>query len=154
MSPSDAPSIVDELAAFDRLLEVGIGRRPDVARALADRACDVIAIDVDEAALATHDGPYRTGRGDVVALAEAVDPLATLPVDSDDAGFDAVYGLNLPAELQRPTVETARRLDAACAFTTLGFEEPVVPVRRRSLTEGTLYVARQRDGDDPRRSRP
>jgi hypothetical protein len=53
-----------------------------------------------------------------------------------------VYACHLPAELQRPTVALARRLDAACAFTTLGFEEPVVPVTRRALGAAVLYVAR------------
>jgi hypothetical protein len=39
-------------------------------------------------------------------------------------------------------VALADRLDAACLFTTLGFEEPTVPVRRRSLPGTTVYVAR------------
>ncbi len=53
-----------------------------------------------------------------------------------------MYACNLPAELQRPTVALADRLDAVCVFTTLGFEEPVVPVRRRSVEGAAWYVAR------------
>lgn len=152
--PSSRSPLVDELAAFDRLLEIGVGERPEVARALARRGCDVVAIDVDSAAVddrepvpngdAAEFGSLRFRRGDVVALAETADPLGALangagpPID----GIDAVYGLNLPAELQRPAVELAERLGAACLFTTLGFEEPVVPVKRRPLGAETLYVAR------------
>ena len=170
MSPSDR-AVVSELATFDRLLEVGIGRRPAVARALGTRGCEVIAIDIDDAAVepeSTADRPYRTCRGDVVRLADAADPIASLPVDignpgappdaeaspdaeaPPDAGIDAVYALNLPAELQRPAVRLADRLDAACWFTTLGFEAPVVAVRRRQIEAETLYAARDRE-DERRR---
>ena len=164
-------TLVSELSRADRLLEVGIGRRPDVARALAERGCEVIAIDVDEAVLEMHgeeigadDRSCRTCYGDVVTLANAPDPIASLPIDvdaanddalaegrpedaTDETGIDAVYALNLPAELQRPTVDLARRLDAACSFTTLGFEEPAVPVRRRSVDGDTLYVAHEHAGE-------
>jgi len=57
--------------------------------------------------------------------------------------------VSLPAELQRSTVDLAERLNADCLFTTLGFEEPVVPVTRRTLSETTLYVARDRDESPP-----
>jgi uncharacterized UPF0146 family protein len=155
-------ALVAELDRFDRLLEVGCGDRLGVARDLADRGRDVIAVDVavdDEPGGATDesagenrsaneagtvpDGSLRVRRGDVVALADAAAPPSALGIGSEDAaGFDAVYARRLPAELQRPTVELATRLDAACLFTTLGFEEPVVPVERRSIPGTTLYVAR------------
>ena len=63
--------------------------------------------------------------------------------------IDAVYACHLPAELQRPTVALADRLEAVCVFTTLGFEEPVVPVRRRSVEGASLYVARGRRSSGP-----
>ncbi len=141
-----------ELDRFDRLLEVGCGDRLGVAEDLADRGRDVLAIDVaidgssggDHVAGSTEDadtvppGSLRVRHGDVVALADAPSPSSALGTSD---GVDAVYARRLPAELQRPTVELARRLDAACLFTTLGFEEPVVPVERRSLPDTTLYVA-------------
>jgi hypothetical protein len=152
--------LVDALERYDRLLEVGVGNRPGVARELAARGCTVLAIDVDPPSgrhergggetaagneTAAGDGPTASGgsltvrRGDVVALA-AADATAQLDPAIRRATVDAVYARRLPAELQRPTVALARRLDAACMFTTLGFEEPIVPVERRALARKTVYV--------------
>ena len=151
-------ALVEELARYDRLLEVGVGDRPGVARSLAERGRDVVAVDVAVgertlSAARETDRPSVTGslravEADVLALADAAaDEIeSTLGgreggFDRAMGGFDAVYACNLPAELQRPTVALAERLDAACLFTTLGFEEPTVPVRRRSLPNTTVYVA-------------
>ncbi|MYL68451.1 UPF0146 family protein [Halorubrum distributum] len=146
------------VAALDRhewLIEVGVGRRPEVARTLADRGREVVAIDVEasEAArdastepLPSSAGSLRIVTADVTALASGDSDRAirdALGLDAVDDGVDAVYARNLPAELQRPTVALAERLDATCLFTTLGFEEPVVDVRRRAAESGTtVYVAR------------
>ncbi|MFC7324941.1 UPF0146 family protein [Halorubrum rutilum] len=145
-------ALVEEFARRDRLLEVGVGDRPGVARSLAERGRDVVAIDVavgertraaaDGTEAATVDGSLRVVEADVLALAEAAGGETGTEPDEVTGGFDAVYACNLPAELQRPTLTLAERLDAACLFTTLGFEEPTVPVRRRSLSGATLYVAR------------
>ncbi|WP_424014294.1 UPF0146 family protein [Halorubrum xinjiangense] len=162
-SPSER-ALVAALDPYARLIEVGVGRRPDVARALADRGRKVVAFDVEvsEAAqdaaardaatsteassAASSAGSLRVVTADVTALATTDDEGAirnALGFDAFEEGFDAVYARNLPAELQRPTVALAERLDAACLFTTLGFEEPVVDVRRRSSESGTVvYVAR------------
>jgi len=167
-------ALVDELAGHDRLVEVGVGDRPAVARALAERGSRVVAVDVDPgertlaAARETRDdtvaGSLRVRRADVLALADqtgegGVGALTdagdgdTGRGDANDA-VDAVYACHLPAELQRPTVALADRLDAVCVFTTLGFEEPVVPVRRRSVDGTVLYVAREGPGDGNRSSGP
>jgi uncharacterized UPF0146 family protein len=153
--------LVDALDRYDRLLEVGVGNRPGVARELAARGCAVLAIDIDPPAwddewlvdeatkqvdgdgtgdgTVTSDGSLTIRHGDVVELAAANS--ATQPDSAiSQATVDAVYARRLPAELQRPTAELARRLDAACVFTTLGFEEPVVPVERRALARKTMYV--------------
>ena len=169
-------ALVAELDRFDRLLEVGSGDRLGVADSLADRGRDVIAIDVavdegagddgareedgagaedgsgedggagDDGGTRRSAGSLRVRHGDVVVLANATDPSSAIGASG---GIDAVYARRLPAELHRPTVELARRLDAACLFTTLGFEEPVVPVERRSLPDTTLYVARSSTGPSP-----
>ena len=171
-------SLVDDLDAFDRLLEVGIGNRPDVAAALERRGRTVVAIDVSPpetpgaGASDVSSGASDVSSGasdvdvrriDVGVLAVADDPLAALaaapPLAGDDgadekqgtgrptpSGFDAVYARNLPAELQRPTVDLADRFGVTCRFTTLGFEEPVVPVTRRTLPGTTLFVARAPNG--------
>jgi len=124
-------ALVDRLARYDRLLEVGVGRRTDVAGALAAAGKDVTAMDV-------HERQVPEGvafvREDAVAASRRPDP-------GPAAGVDAVYALNLPAELQAPTATLARRVGADCLFTTLGFEEPAVPVRRESVGDETLYVA-------------
>ncbi|WP_049935043.1 UPF0146 family protein [Haloplanus natans] len=126
------------LAVYDRLVEVGIGRRPEVAAALADADCTVTATDVFDAP--TPEG-VRFVRGDVVARAERVraggDP-------GDPYRVDAVYALNCPAELQRPARDVAHAADADFLFTTLGFEDPVLPVERETVGGETLYVAERR----------
>ncbi|MFB6195421.1 MAG: UPF0146 family protein [Haloplanus sp.] len=132
---SPRAELAARLAAYDRLLEVGIGHRPEVAAALADAGADVTATDV--MAVDVPDGVTFV-RDDVVERREA------LPELPDHFRVDAVYGLNLPAELQRPAHDVARAADADFLFTTLGFEEPVLPVERESVGGETLYIARQR----------
>ncbi|WP_049984326.1 UPF0146 family protein [Halorubrum sp. BV1] len=147
MVSSSRRALVEPLSRYDRLIEIGVGDRPEVARRLADRGREVVAVDIDigdrvrAAAAESRDGTLRVTQGDVLALADESDRQATPEPLSFPA--DAVYACNLPAELQRPTVDLAERLDAACLFTTLGFEEPTVRVRRRSVGEATLYVARE-----------
>jgi hypothetical protein len=125
------------LAAYDRLVEVGVGRRPEVAAALADAGAEVTATDVVD--VETPCGVAFV-RDDVVARSEGLDGGAP----EDPYRVDAVYALNLPAELQRPARAVARAADADFLFTTLGFEEPVVPVGRESVGRETLYVDRRR----------
>ncbi|WP_226012064.1 UPF0146 family protein [Halomicrobium salinisoli] len=123
-------AIVERLAAFDRVVEVGVGRRPAVAAGLADRGVDVTATDVVDRAV--PDG-VRFVRDDV-----------TDPDPAVYAGADAVYALNVPPELHRPAWEAARAADAAFLFTTLGGDAPAIPVERASLSGGvTLYRARE-----------
>ena len=153
--PPSERALVAALDRYERPIEVGVGRRPSVARTLADRGREVVAVDVDVSAAARDaaretrgagEGSLRVVAADVTALATADDDRAVrdaLGLDASEVGFDAVYARNLPAELQRPAVALAERLDAACLFTTLGFEEPVVDVRRRATESGTVvYVAR------------
>jgi len=127
-------ALVEQLCGFERLLEVGVGTRTDVAAALAATGADVTATDV-------HDRETPDGvdflRDDVVARSERADPGPRYDVD-------AVYALNLPPELHRPTRAVADAVDAACYFTTLGGDQPAVPVRRVTLPGETLYVARDR----------
>nr|WP_282594378.1 UPF0146 family protein [Halorientalis brevis] len=115
------------MAPFDALVEIGVGNRPDVAAALADRGCSVVATDVYDQSV--PDG-VRFVRDDVT------EPAADVYADAD-----AIYARNLPPELHRPTLELAREHGAAFLFTTLGGEQPLVPVRRETLPVGTLFVA-------------
>ncbi|MFU8868493.1 UPF0146 family protein [Natronococcus sp.] len=121
----------DALAGYDRVVEVGIGRRTDLAARLAEADVSVTATDV-------------TRR----AVPDAVEFVVDDIVDPDLTvyqGADAIYARNLPPELHRPTLEVAERVGADFLFTTLGGDQPAVPVERRTVREGTLYVVRGSD---------
>jgi len=121
-------AIIDYLTAYQRVVEVGIGRRPDLARALAERGVSVTATDIYD----------RDVPADVAFVRDdIVDPDPSVYADAD-----AVYARNLPPELHRPTLEAARDADADFLFTTLGGDQPAVPVERKTIESGTLYVAR------------
>jgi hypothetical protein len=126
-------ALVDHLSRYDALVEVGVGRRPDVAAALADAGADVTATDVHERSV--PDG-VRFVRDDVVERSRRDEPGPLYDVD-------AVYALNLPPELHRPVSDVADAGDAAFCFTTLGGDQPAVPVRRMTLPGETLYVWRE-----------
>ncbi|WP_275039515.1 UPF0146 family protein [Natrinema altunense] len=121
-------AMIDYIDEYDQVVEVGIGRRTDLARALADRGVSVTATDV-----------YDRDVPDGVAFVrdDVVDPDPSVY-----AGADAVYARNLPPELHRPALRVARAGDADFLFTTLGGDQPAVPVERVTIEAGTLYVAR------------
>lgn len=121
-------AIVSRLSDFERLVEVGVGERTDVASALADAGVAVTATDVHP----------REVPDDVEFVEDDVcDPDLAVYRDAD-----AVYALNLPPELHRPTLAVARRVDAAFLFTTLGADQPAVPVERETIPGETIFVAR------------
>jgi uncharacterized protein len=126
-SRKTVPTIEDSLRRYDRLVEVGVGRRADLAAALVEAGRTVIVTDVHNRDV--PDG-VRFVRDDVV--------------DPDPAiytGADAIYARNLPPELHRPALDLAHRVGAGLLFTTLGGDQPAVPVERRTVQSGTLYVA-------------
>jgi len=126
MRAATRDALVDRLRRFSVLVEVGIGRRPDVAGALAaDR--EVRATDVVERAVPA---------GVAFFVDDVTDPDPTVY-----AGADVVYALNLPPELHRPALAVARAHGAAFAFTTLGGDAPEVPVRPETLPGETLFWA-------------
>ncbi|KTG29714.1 UPF0146 family protein [Haloferax profundi] len=139
MRDSLRDALVTRLDGYERVVEVGIGRASAVAAELAERGVSVVAVDV-------YDVPVPEGvrfvRDDVVARADA-------PELGPYEGADAIYALNVPVELHAPTARVARRADADFLFTTLGYDEPSIPVRRVSLPGDTLYVAD--DGPGARR---
>jgi uncharacterized UPF0146 family protein len=128
---STVTALADYLRRYDRVVEVGIGRQTAVAEALADTGTDVTATDVYSRSV--PDG-VRFVRDDVVDRARQ-DP-------GDLYDVDAVYALNLPPELHRPTLAVATAGDADFLFTTLAGDPPLVPVERVTLDAVTLYVAR------------
>jgi len=125
--------VADALAGYDRAVEVGIGRRTDVAARLHGRGTTVVA--VDRRPVTTPDGvPFL--RDDVT------DPR---PREYPDA--DVVYALNLPPELHAPVSDLARDLEADLAFTTLGGDPATVAAEPESVAGGTLYWVRGRRRD-------
>jgi uncharacterized UPF0146 family protein len=128
---STQPALVEYLARYDSLVEVGIGRRTDVARALVAAGKTVTATDI-------HPRSVPAGVGFVV------DDIVARTAGAPGALYavDAVYALNLPPELHRPARDVAHAAGAECCFTTLGGDQPAVPVERVTLSRETLYVAR------------
>jgi uncharacterized UPF0146 family protein len=134
-------ALVSRFSAYGAAVEIGIGRRPTVAAALADAGVTVTATDVVDRR--ESDGVEIPSSvsfvcDDVVTASERADPGAAYHAD-------LVYGLNLPPELHRPTLRVARAVDADFLFTTLGYDTPTVPCASESIAGGeTLYVARER----------
>jgi hypothetical protein len=142
-------AVARRLADYDSVLEVGVGRRPEVAAALDASGLDVTAVDVREFAV-----PERVAfvQEDVVKRAAGLPDARAGPEPAGVEGaenlppryrVEAIYALNLPPELHRPTAAIARAVDAAFLFTTLGGDPATVPVRVETLERETLYVARE-----------
>jgi uncharacterized UPF0146 family protein len=129
VEPRTRRAIVRRLSDFEALVEVGVGNRLAVAAALADAGKAVTATDVHPREV--PDG-VRFERDDVT------DPD---PAVYRNAG--AIYALNLPPELHRPALDVARNADAAFLFTTLGGDQPAVPVERETIPGETIFVARE-----------
>ena len=128
MIPETLDALVARFAEFDAAVEVGIGRRTVVADALTETDTDVVTTD-------------RRVRPVPDSVRFVVDDV-TDPDPSVYADADLVYALNLPPELHGPTLSVAREADAAFMFTTLGTDQPLVPVERETLPAETLFVAR------------
>ncbi|SDW38577.1 hypothetical protein SAMN05443574_10345 [Haloarcula vallismortis] len=118
--------LVDRLASVDSVVEVGIGNRPDIAGALADRGVDVTATDIVD-----REVPEEVR----FVVDDILNPDRSLYEDAD-----VVFARNLPPELHRPTLAVANAVEAAFWFTTLGGDQPTVGVDREQLPGGeTLY---------------
>jgi len=118
-------ALLDRLAEFDPVVEVGVGDRPAVARGLASRGIDVTVTDVRDCRLPGLDFV----RDDVF------DPELAVYEDAE-----ALYALNLPPDLHGAVARLGGRIDSAVFFTTLGADPATVPVRRERLPGETLFV--------------
>ena len=126
-SPS-VSAITDALSPFEQAVEVGIGTRTDVAESLAKTGTAVVATDIV---------PRAVPPDVEFALDDVTDPAYGVY-----EGADVIYGLNLPPELHRSADHVARRVDAAFFFTTLGGDEPAVPVTPQQVPGDTIYRVR------------
>ncbi|AGB38191.1 UPF0146 family protein [Natronococcus occultus] len=133
-------TLEDHLTTYDRVVEVGIGRRTELSGALAEAGVSVTATDVT---------PRAVPDAVEFVVDDVVDPEIGIYEDAD-----AIYARNLPPELHRPTLAVAERVGAAFLFTTLGGDQPAVPVERKTVREGTLYVARDEASRADERSYP
>lgn len=125
-------AIRDRLDRFDCVVEIGIGRRSAVARALAEAGVEVIATDVRER-------PVPDGVAFVVD--DVTDPDIEVYADAE-----AIYALNCPPDLHRPARNLARDLGAPFLFTTLGGDPPAIPVERETIPGDTLFRSRFEPG--------
>lgn len=126
------PELATVLGAFDRVVEIGIGRRFEVAQTLARGGVQVTATDVVE----------RSVPPSVAFVTDDV----TQPTRAVYADADAIYALRLPPELQRPAAELAASVEIPLLFTTLGADPTVIEATRRPIRAGTLFVRRPGDG--------
>jgi len=127
---SSTTALADRLAQYAAVVEIGVGRRPDLAAALADRGAAVTATDIE---------PRETPPEVTFVRDDVTDPTVAVYADAE-----ALVARNLPPELQRPAAELADRADADFLFTTLGGDPATVPVRRETLPGETLFVYRNR----------
>lgn len=119
-------TLVARLSDCDRVVEVGVGRRPGVAATLAERGVDVTATDVRDRSIPEG---VRFVRDDVT------DPDLAVYRDAD-----AVYARHCPPELQRPARDVARAVGTPFLFTTLGSDPTLVEARRVTAGDGTVFV--------------
>jgi len=92
--PTDAcPALVRRLAEYDSLVEIGVGRRPAVARELADSGVSVTVTDVHDPRGVGVSIPDAVSfvRDDVVAASASPDPHPCYRAA-------AYYALNCPPE--------------------------------------------------------
>jgi uncharacterized UPF0146 family protein len=127
VQPTPTDALLARLSRFDRLVEVGIGNRPDLAAGLAEAGSTVIATDIRPCRVPAR---VRFVRDDV-----------TDPDLSVYAGADAIYARNLPPDLHRPARDLAREVGARFLFTTLGTDPPAVAVTRETLPGTTLFLS-------------
>ncbi|WP_338727078.1 UPF0146 family protein [Haladaptatus sp. DJG-WS-42] len=123
-------ALVSRLSRYDRLVEVGIGRRTDVAAGLVAAGKDVTAVDIYD--IVVPDGVTFV-KDDVTKPGLGVYDLA-----------DCIYALNCPPDLQGAIAEIAQRVGADFYFTTLGTDPTVIPVKPEMLPGDTLFRALER----------
>ncbi|MFB6251592.1 MAG: UPF0146 family protein [Halobellus sp.] len=129
-------ALVARFATYGSAVEIGIGRRPAVAVALAEQGVDVTVVDIADPDHLEVPAAVPFVRDDVVAASRR---------DHPGEAYEAavLYALNLPPELHRPALAVARAVDADFLFTTLGYDPPSIAAETESLPAGeTLYVAR------------
>ncbi|WP_435159598.1 UPF0146 family protein [Haladaptatus sp. DFWS20] len=129
MNPDTRDEIVAHLADYQSAVEIGIGNHPDVAGALADAGTVVTATDIR---------PRKVPTNVRFVLDDVTNPDSTVYENCD-----VVYSLNIPPELHRPALSVAKACDSVFCFTTLGGDQPSVPVRRETISGETLFWARE-----------
>ncbi|ERH12605.1 MAG: uncharacterized protein conserved in archaea [halophilic archaeon J07HB67] len=140
MDTTTRDAVVERLADYPSVCEVGIGRRPAVARELAARGVRVTATDIHEQSV--PDGVAFV-RDDLLAARERA---RTAGDPGRPYHAAAVYALDCPPELHRPLAAVADAVGADALFTTLGADPPTVPVARTQLPDGETVFTVCGDG--------
>ena len=117
----------ERLVDYDRVVEVGIGDRPDLSATLAAAGVSVIATDVADRS--------------VPAGVDFVRDDVTDPDLSVYVGAGAIVARNLPPDLQGPALAVASAVGADLFFTTLGTDPAVVPADPRTIDDGTVFAS-------------
>lgn len=115
------------LLDYDSIVEVAIGTRTDLSADLAEAGISVTATDIVDRSVP---------EGVAFVRDDLLDPDPRVYVDAC-----AIVSRNLPPELQRPTVDLARAVDADLFFTTLGTDPAIVPAEPKTLKHGTVFVS-------------
>lgn len=109
-----------------RAVEVGVGRRPETATALAERGFDVVCTDVE---------PRETPTEVEFQVDDVRDPDIDLY-----RGADVVYSVRPPYEIHRPLAEVAAEVGVDLVIVPLGNEETPLGHRLVNVDGETLYV--------------
>lgn len=117
-------SAIDLLGRPETAVELAIGNRDEFAVTLAAEGVSVVATDI---------APCETSDAIQFVRDDLRDPEMALY-----EAADVLYARRLPAELQAAAAALAERVACPLYFTTLGFEEPVIPVERIQ-TEATVW---------------
>lgn len=116
--------MVGRFSEYSRIVEVGIGENTAVAASLSS----------DSSVNATDIVPCSVPDGVSFFIDDVTEPSPGVY-----SGCELVYGLNLPPDLHLAAARCAVRFEADFAFTTLGFDPPVVSVSPESVPGETVY---------------
>ncbi len=109
-----------------RAVEVGVGRRPETAAALAERGFEVVCTDVE---------PRETPAEVEFQVDDVREPTLHLYLDAD-----VVYSVRPPYEIHRPLAEVAAEAGTALVIVPLGNEETPLEHELVNVEGDTLYV--------------
>lgn len=119
---------VPAIYSVDSAVELAIGERTALAGSLSDYGVSMTATDI-------------VPRNVPTGVTFIIDDL-TNPTHQIYEAADVLFACRLPEELHQPAATLSAGVEVPLYFTTLGFEEPSIPVDRISTPVSTWYRAR------------